>query len=70
MHPKVSQSVKDVLQSLVDDGIVQADKIGSSNCMLRICASFTHIPIDTCSFLELSVSTWSPRKSFLKYALN
>ncbi|KAF4621435.1 hypothetical protein D9613_000676 [Agrocybe pediades] len=28
---KVSQSVKDVLQSLVDDGLVQADKIGSSN---------------------------------------
>ncbi|KLO18345.1 Aldo/keto reductase [Schizopora paradoxa] len=27
----VSQSVKDVLQSLVDDGLVQADKIGSSN---------------------------------------
>ncbi|KAI1794198.1 meiotic nuclear division protein 1 [Ganoderma leucocontextum] len=35
MAPKmkgiVSQSVKDVLQSLVDDGLVQADKIGSSN---------------------------------------
>lgn len=29
---KVSQSVKEVLQSLVDDGLVQADKIGSSNC--------------------------------------
>ncbi|KAF8161080.1 meiotic nuclear division protein 1 [Crassisporium funariophilum] len=27
----VSQTVKDVLQSLVDDGLVQADKIGSSN---------------------------------------
>ncbi|KIM40145.1 hypothetical protein M413DRAFT_172253 [Hebeloma cylindrosporum] len=27
----VSQSVKDVLQSLVDDGLVQGDKIGSSN---------------------------------------
>ncbi|QRV96557.1 meiotic nuclear division-like protein [Ceratobasidium sp. AG-Ba] len=27
----VSQSVKEVLQSLVDDGIVQSDKIGSSN---------------------------------------
>ncbi|EMD37820.1 hypothetical protein CERSUDRAFT_94817 [Gelatoporia subvermispora B] len=27
----VSQSVKEVLQSLVDDGLVQADKIGSSN---------------------------------------
>ncbi|KAI1787852.1 hypothetical protein LXA43DRAFT_1097859 [Ganoderma leucocontextum] len=35
MAPKmkgiVSQSVKDVLQSLVDDGLVQADKIGSCN---------------------------------------
>ena len=28
----VSQSVKEVLQSLVDDGLVQMDKIGSSNC--------------------------------------
>ena len=28
----VSQSVKEVLQSLVDDGLVQADKIGISNC--------------------------------------
>ncbi|KAJ3790734.1 meiotic nuclear division protein 1 [Lentinula aff. detonsa] len=27
----VSQSVKEVLQSLVDDGLVQGDKIGSSN---------------------------------------
>ncbi|OCH95089.1 meiotic nuclear division protein 1 [Obba rivulosa] len=27
----VSQTVKEVLQSLVDDGLVQADKIGSSN---------------------------------------
>ncbi|KAH8828434.1 meiotic nuclear division protein 1 [Flagelloscypha sp. PMI_526] len=35
MGPKmkgiVSQSVKEVLQSLVDDGLVQGDKIGSSN---------------------------------------
>ena len=28
----VQQSVKDVLQTLVDDGLVQADKIGASNC--------------------------------------
>jgi len=27
----VSQSVKEVLQTLVDDGLVQSDKIGSSN---------------------------------------
>src|SRR6267154_4239744 len=32
----VSQSVKEVLQSLVDDNLVQMDKIGSSNCR---CAS-------------------------------
>ena len=32
LKTSVSQSVKDVLQSLVDDGLVQADKIGSSNC--------------------------------------
>lgn len=31
---EVSQSVKEVLQSLVDDGLVQGDKIGSSNCAL------------------------------------
>jgi Fe2+ or Zn2+ uptake regulation protein len=30
----VSQTVKEVLQSLVDDGLVQGDKIGASNCML------------------------------------
>lgn len=32
LFPTVSQSVKEVLQSLVDDGLVQADKIGASNC--------------------------------------
>uniref|UniRef100_A0A8H7Y310 Meiotic nuclear division protein 1 n=1 Tax=Psilocybe cubensis TaxID=181762 RepID=A0A8H7Y310_PSICU len=31
----VSQSIKDVLQSLVDDNLVQGDKIGSSNCKLQ-----------------------------------
>jgi hypothetical protein len=31
---QVSQTVKEVLQSLVDDGLVQGDKIGASNCML------------------------------------
>jgi hypothetical protein len=31
---EVSQSVKEVLQSLVDDGLVQYDKIGASNCQL------------------------------------
>lgn len=28
----VSQTVKDVLQGLVDDGLVCAEKIGASNC--------------------------------------
>ena len=28
----VSQTVKEVLQTLVDDGLVQTDKVGSSNC--------------------------------------
>lgn len=32
----VSQSVKEVLQSLVDDGLVQGDKIGSSNCTFYV----------------------------------
>ena len=35
----VSQSVKEVLQSLVDDNLVQMDKIGSSNCR---CSSIDH----------------------------
>lgn len=39
----VSQSVKEVLQSLVDDNLVQTDKIGSSNCtclILFVCLHF------------------------------
>ena len=28
----VSQSIKEVVQSLADDGLIQYDKIGSSNC--------------------------------------
>ncbi|KAA1476020.1 hypothetical protein DENSPDRAFT_861022 [Dentipellis sp. KUC8613] len=30
----VCQSIQEVLQSLVDDGLVQTDKVGSSNCKL------------------------------------
>jgi hypothetical protein len=30
--PVVSQTVKDVLQTLVDDNLVELDKIGISNC--------------------------------------
>lgn len=33
-HCLVSQSVKEVLQGLVDDGLVQYDKIGASNCII------------------------------------
>jgi hypothetical protein len=32
----VSQSIKEVVQSLVDDGLVQYDKIGSSNCAYSV----------------------------------
>ena len=32
----VSQSIKEVVQSLVDDGLVQYDKIGSSNCTYSV----------------------------------
>ena len=36
----VSQSVKEVVQSLVDDGLVQYDKIGSSNCAYSVVSRF------------------------------
>lgn len=29
----VEKTVKDILQSMVSEGIVQSDKIGTSNCM-------------------------------------
>ena len=32
----MSQSIKEVVQSLVDDGLVQYDKIGSSNCTYAV----------------------------------
>ncbi len=41
----VSQSVKEVLQSLVDDGLVQGDKIGSSNCTVVLQALAPVMPI-------------------------
>lgn len=31
---EVSQTVKDVLQALVDDHLIELDKIGTSNCKL------------------------------------
>ncbi|OBZ68021.1 Meiotic nuclear division protein 1 [Grifola frondosa] len=49
-RPSVSQSVKEVLQSLVDDGLVQSDKIGSSNCESTIRCTWGYI------FLEFSLS--------------
>ena len=36
----VTQSVKEVLQSLVDDDLVQTDKIGSSNCKVLFNRTF------------------------------
>jgi len=40
----VSQSVKEVVQSLVDDGLVQYDKIGSSNCAYPVVSRDGHLP--------------------------
>lgn len=50
--------MKEVLQGLVDDGLVQGDKIGSSNCR-----SHPFLTASSCcdllfSFLELSVRAW------------
>lgn len=36
---KVEKTVKDVVQTLVADGLVQSDKIGSSNCERLYCFS-------------------------------
>ncbi|CAE6481533.1 unnamed protein product [Rhizoctonia solani] len=49
----VSQSVKEVLQSLVDDNLVQMDKIGSSNCELP-CEQESEFDAKRNSLLELS----------------
>lgn len=61
-EPSVSQSVKEVIQSLVDDGLVNSDKIGSSNCAsshLHVCALLN---IYAPSLLEFSLPTRIPRK--------
>lgn len=47
----VSQSVKEVLQSLVDDGLVQADKIGSSNCTTAIVVQ-PDFRLITCAYMQ------------------
>ena len=64
----VSQSVKEVLQSLVDDNLVQIDKIGSSNCrcsdllciiilvMFNSMFACAHVPAGPGSLLELPFS--------------
>lgn len=55
----VSQTVKEVLQSLVDDGLVQGDKIGASNCMppnpgyMRFICARTRMLTTFSSLLEL-----------------
>lgn len=52
----VSQSVKEVLQSLVDDGLVQADKIGSSNCTSSAMTPYMRPGLKMwTSLLELSI---------------
>jgi hypothetical protein len=48
--PVVSQSVKEVLQSLVDDNLVQMDKIGSSNC--RYCSCLLSPPSSPWSYIQ------------------
>jgi len=53
----VSQSVKETLQSLVDDGLVQTDKIGSSNCMPVV--EFTNI----CVFANKNKFSGASRRS-------
>ena len=65
----MAQTVKEVLQSLIDDGMVQADKIGSSNCRVRAYMSFPHGDTDVmASLLEFSVSTRCPGQSALGYS--
>ena len=60
----VSQSVKEVLQSLVDDGHVQAEKIGASNCMMRMRiysrSWWIELFFFSNSFLEFSVTARCP----------
>ncbi|KAI5120649.1 hypothetical protein M0805_007986 [Coniferiporia weirii] len=58
----VSQSVKEVLQSLVDDGLVQADKIGSSNF-------FWSFPSQHGSFMTSRLTTAKEKRSDLQKQL-
>jgi Mnd1 HTH domain len=63
----VSQTVKEVLQSLVDDNLVQMDKIGSSNCrcsrlVLPPSTPVRHIQTHAGSLLELPFSEGCDRK--------
>ncbi|KIK97112.1 hypothetical protein PAXRUDRAFT_825284 [Paxillus rubicundulus Ve08.2h10] len=62
----VSQSVKEILQSLVDDGLVQSDKIGSSNCACALTCIYALIFSDH-SLLELPLSAREHR--MLTYCL-
>jgi hypothetical protein len=50
----VSQSVKEVLQSLVDDNLVQSDKIGSSNCASLFLPSFSDYMFNTVAYMPQS----------------
>lgn len=55
--------MKEVLQGLVDDGLVQYDKIGASNCIIF---PFLRAPAfaNGTSLLELPFATWSHRERF------
>ncbi|PIL23723.1 hypothetical protein GSI_13473 [Ganoderma sinense ZZ0214-1] len=55
----VSQSVKEVLQSLVDDGLVQADKIGSSNF-------FWSFPSQRGAIMQNRLATVKAQQEFLR----
>ena len=66
----MSQTVKEVLQSLVDDGLVQTDKIGSSNCAFTeqsLCFIIAYMrSAHPYSLLELSLSARGSGASSLR----
>lgn len=64
MGPKkgvISQSVKDVIQSLVDDDLVLKDKIGTSVSILfgRVKMGFLDLPFLPVYAWQLAMTSWS-----------
>lgn len=53
--PVVQQSVKDVLDDLKGDGLVDFDKIGTSNCTFTFPPSSPHLRYFPCSRVALMV---------------